>query len=384
MNNQYWLKKKLHITLLLILISNTILAQYNFKLSGTFTDVKNGTLICEYIIRGQKQKIITEEAPIKDGKFILFAKLENACAATLQVKDRQFYTLSTIFVPNEEAIVYGPISEDYKLTWTGTTFYKQYGKAKDFIRVYENEFSQADQLMYKGIKAGGNVNKLRKQNMEARREINYAKGLAAVKYIREHINEEGTLGIIASANIDSIPKLLSMYPKEISEGRLKKEIALGLEYYNIFVKERNAAYYTKNRIEMSRPALEFNLKGLNGNLVTLNQYKGKFLIIDFWGSWCTWCIKGFSKLKAFYAQHKDQVEIIGVACKDDEKQWRQAVIKYALPWQHVRSEDGIAEQIYKVYGYPYKVIIDKNGTVIKSFAGNDKEFYTYMDKLLKK
>ncbi len=56
MNNQYWLKKKLHITLLLILISNTILAQYNFKLSGTFTDVKNGTLICEYIIRGQKQK----------------------------------------------------------------------------------------------------------------------------------------------------------------------------------------------------------------------------------------------------------------------------------------------------------------------------------------
>lgn len=259
MNNQYWLKKKLHITLLLILISNTILAQYNFKLSGTFTDVKNGTLICEYIIRGQKQKIITEEAPIKDGKFILFAKLENACAATLQVKDRQFYTLSTIFVPNEEAIVYGPISEDYKLTWTGTTFYKQYGKAKDFIRVYENEFSQADQLMYKGIKAGGNVNKLRKQNMEARREINYAKGLAAVKYIREHINEEGTLGIMASANIDSIPKLLSMYPKEISEGRLKKEIALGLEYYNIFVKERNAAYYTKNRIEMSRPALEFNL-----------------------------------------------------------------------------------------------------------------------------
>lgn len=73
-----------------------------------------------------------------------------------------------------------------------------------------------------------------------------------------------------------------------------------------------------------------------------------------------------------------------MACKDDDKQWRQAIIKYALPWQHVRSEDGIAEQIYKVYGYPYKVIIDKNGTVIKSFAGNDKEFYTYMDRLLKK
>ena len=78
------------------------------------------------------------------------------------------------------------------------------------------------------------------------------------------------------------------------------------------------------------------------------------------------------------------MEIIGVACKDNDNQWRQSIQKYRLPWQHVRSEDGIAEQIYKVYGYPYKVVIDRKGTVLKAFAGNDAEFFSYMEKLLKK
>lgn len=386
MNNKTTIKKILYIPLftLLLFISNTIQAQHNFKLSGTFTDVKNGTLIYEYIVRGKEQEVVTKETPIREGKFTLFAQLDEACAATLQIKDRHLSILSTLFVPNEEAVVHGAISKDYSLTWNGTTFYQQYGKAKTFMKEYEEEFAQADRTMYKGIKAGGDANKLRRKNIEARREINYARGIAAVKYIREHINEEGTLGIIASANVDSIPKLLAMYPKEVREGRLKKEIALGMEYYNVFVKERDAAYYAKNRIEMRRPALEFNLKGLDGNLVTLNQYKGKFLIIDFWGSWCTWCIKGLPKLKTWYEQHKEQVEIIGVACKDNDNQWRQSIQKYRLPWQHVRSEDGIAEQIYKVYGYPYKVVIDRKGTVLKVFAGNDAEFFSYMEKLLKK
>ena len=90
MNNKTTIKKILYIPLftLLLFISNTIQAQHNFKLSGTFTDVKNGTLIYEYIVRGKEQEVVTKETPIKEGKFTLFAQLDEACAATLQIKDR--------------------------------------------------------------------------------------------------------------------------------------------------------------------------------------------------------------------------------------------------------------------------------------------------------
>ena len=166
MNNKTTIKKILYIPLftLLLFISNTIQAQHNFKLSGTFTDVKNGTLIYEYIVRGKEQEVVTKETPIKEGKFTLFAQLDEACAATLQIKDRHLSILSTLFVPNEEAVVHGAISKDYSLTWNGTTFYQQYGKAKTFMKEYEEEFAQADRTMYKDTVLISNKKELRKIN----------------------------------------------------------------------------------------------------------------------------------------------------------------------------------------------------------------------------
>ena len=67
---------------------------------------------------------------------------------------------------------------------------------------------------------------------------------------------------------------------------------------------------------------------------------------------------------------------------DTAEKWAAAVKKHNVPWLHVRSEDGIAEQKFRVQDYPYKVLISPEGTVLNAYLGETEEFYQYLDSTL--
>lgn len=121
---------------------------------------------------------------------------------------------------------------------------------------------------------------------------------------------------------------------------------------------------------------------INGKPFSLSSLRGKYVVFDFWGSWCGWCIKGFPKMKEYYGKYRDCLEIVGVDCLDEEADWRKIVKANALPWQHIRSTDGSIETQFKVRGYPHKVIIDPQGKIVKTFTGETEDFYSFIDKLM--
>lgn len=134
-------------------------------------------------------------------------------------------------------------------------------------------------------------------------------------------------------------------------------------------------------------APDFELPDLQGNPLKLSSLRGKYVVIDFWGSWCIWCIRGFPKMKEAYTKHKDKMEILGVDCNDRESKWKAAVEEYALPWLQVRCPNEklkvLATQ-YNVEGFPTKVIIDPRGKLVKVFIGEDPNFYPFLDSLFSK
>ena len=133
-------------------------------------------------------------------------------------------------------------------------------------------------------------------------------------------------------------------------------------------------------------APEIELPDLQGNPLKLSSLRGKYVVLDFWGSWCVWCIRGIPAMKEAYAKHKDKMEILGIDCRDTEKKWRDAVEKYELPWLHVRCNDEqlpILGQQYNLEGFPTKVVIDPEGKIAKVVVGEDPAFYTYLDELFK-
>ena len=90
------------------------------------------------------------------------------------------------------------------------------------------------------------------------------------------------------------------------------------------------------KIKEGLPAPDFTLNDLNGQPLSLSSLRGKYVVLDFWGSWCGWCIKGIPDMKKYYEKYKGKLEILGIDCRDTEEKWKAAVEKHELPWLPLR------------------------------------------------
>lgn len=133
-----------------------------------------------------------------------------------------------------------------------------------------------------------------------------------------------------------------------------------------------------------QPAPDFKLEDINGNQLSLSDLRGKWVILDFWGSWCPWCIKGFPALKEAYKEYAGKVEVVGIDCGDTKDVWKDAVAKYELPWLQVYNprESDLTEK-YGIQGFPTKFIIDPQGNIANCTVGEDPAFFDALKALVK-
>ncbi|MBS1681044.1 MAG: TlpA family protein disulfide reductase [Bacteroidetes bacterium] len=99
--------------------------------------------------------------------------------------------------------------------------------------------------------------------------------------------------------------------------------------------------------------------------ISLSQYAGKFLLLNFWGSWCAPCRHEFPQLKSVYNQlDKTKIDFVGVAV-DDFEALEKYLSKEPLPWkQALVSEDSPIVKDYSIASYPTTILIEPNGKVI--------------------
>ena len=153
--------------------------------------------------------------------------------------------------------------------------------------------------------------------------------------------------------------------------------------------DNSSAQNTAQTVEQTVPtksvdvdAPDFTLTDINGKPLTLSSLRGKYVVLDFWGSWCGWCIKGIPQMKEYYKKYAGKFEILGIDCNDSEEAWRAAVDEYELPWLHVYCSDEKVLKDYDIQGFPTKVIITPEGKIEQMIIGEDPEFYAILDKLL--
>ena len=150
------------------------------------------------------------------------------------------------------------------------------------------------------------------------------------------------------------------------------------------VKKIKARKEAEAKIKEGLPAPDFTLNDLNGQPLALSSLRGKYVVLDFWGSWCGWCIKGIPDMKKYYEKYKGKLEILGIDCRDTEEKWKAAVEKHELPWLHVRNAgDPDVSILYAIQGYPTKIVVDPEGKIAKVVVGEDPAFYEYLDELFK-
>ena len=361
--------KKIYIIVILTVVSLTTFAKDNFKMTGRIDGAGNDTLCIEYVILQPEKQVITHKVAVKNGEFSFSAKLREAYYGTMFLKSNPQEILYTYFVPDEEAVFYGRLNS-VEEHWSGSTFYQQYELVQNVQRPFNIEFAAArtEPDSIRGIKNN---------------DINSRAKPLYMKYIKEHPNEDATVALLIHVNYDQVLTAIDKLTQEVRNGRMKSEIDSYEKIFTQVMKGVAARKAVKNdTITIGGQVPELGLKDLNGNVLELKSLRGKYVVLDFWGSWCTWCIKGFPKLKEYYKKYKDRLEIVGIDCNDTAEKWAAAVKKHNVPWLHVRSEDGITEQRFRVQGYPYKVLISPEGIVLKTYLGETEEFYQYLDATL--
>lgn len=143
---------------------------------------------------------------------------------------------------------------------------------------------------------------------------------------------------------------------------------------------------TKEMLNNHVEAPDFTLKDIDGKDFRLSSLRGKYVVLDFWGSWCVWCIKGMPALKAAYEKYNGKLEVVGVDCNETEQAWRAGVEKYKLPWINVYNPGGRDSELlakYNVQGFPTKVLIDPEGHIVDVCVGEDPTFYDRLAEYLK-
>ncbi|MFT4032588.1 MAG: TlpA disulfide reductase family protein, partial [Siphonobacter sp.] len=132
-----------------------------------------------------------------------------------------------------------------------------------------------------------------------------------------------------------------------------------------------------NKPQISKKIKNFNLPDSLGNLYSLDLVSNKYVLIDFWGHWCSPCIKAFPYLKKIQAQYPNQLQIIGIGAehKIDRKKWLNAIRKANANWIQLcefTGDSGGILDLYNIKEFSTYFLIDKQGILLERDLTIDK------------
>ena len=287
--------------------------------------------------------------------------------------------LSIYGVPGETCMLSG--SWD-KYSYDGSAFYKELGEIDNALENSPERqrlvalSAKCEEMAKSGVARDSIVSYF--ETNSAADQKAYAQRM--MDFVKERPGSEAVATLLPALEPDQALKAYELLADGVKTGRMKSLIEPFVDQARAEVKRREA----EKNVAPGKPAPDFTLNDINGKPLSLSDLRGKYVVLDFWGSWCGWCIKGFPQMKEYYAKYSSKMEILGIDCNDTDQKWKDAVAKYELPWKHVyHPKGGNVTSTYAVRGYPTKIVVDPEGKIAKVIVGEDPAFYTYLDTLLK-
>ena len=199
-------------------------------------------------------------------------------------------------------------------------------------------------------------------------------------YLKQFINTNGNATVCALA--------LSWSSRSFTKADFEASLNdLGKKYPNNAVLQGLKVNYEQQLAQMAdkketswvgKQAPDLALPDANGHPIPLTSYKGKFLLVDFWASWCGPCRAENPNVVKAYSEFKNKnFAILGVSLDKDKDAWQQAIQADKLDWTHVsdlKYWNSKAVEVFKFEGIPFNVLIDPQGKIIgESLRGEELE-----------
>lgn len=285
---------------------------------------------------------------------------------------------TAVAVPGEKAVLTGDLNTSYY--FSGSKFYQQYNEANRAYDAATKPLNDLEAVLDKRMEGGEAQEKLSKEFQEKAPALQKQATQDMLNFIAKHPDSEGAAAFIPRIDgVDNMKKAAASLSATIRNGRMH-------HFYQNIIDQAEAQEKAEKEAETKQApgvtAPDFTLNDLNGKPLSLSNFKGKYVLLDFWGTWCIWCVRGIPKMKEYYNKYKGKFEILSIDCNESEDKWKAGVKKYELPWKHVyQPKTGAVQttELYGIQGFPTKILVGPNGKIVKTVVGEDPAFYTFLD-----
>ncbi|WP_363439641.1 TlpA disulfide reductase family protein [Chitinophaga ginsengisegetis] len=310
----------------------------------------------------------TDTVPVKDGRFTWTGNITEPQKIYIGTSTRYL----ELFMENAAIQVNGNMDSTDQIKITGSATQDAYEAFKKSIT---DITSQEDTLYskYDEVKDNNTAKAALEATLESLR--NQRRGRTKA-YIKAHPESALSVSMVADmavmgeyAPVDSMFRTLTPAAQQTATGiRLAKRLA---------VLKKSA---------IGQPMIDFTQGDVDGKPIHLSDFKGKYVLLDFWASWCGPCRAENPNVLKAYNKFKDKnFTVLGVSLDDKADKWKEAIKQDGMPWMQVSDLKGFRNEVAQEYGIqaiPSSFLIDPQGIIIaKELRGT--ALHTKLAEILK-
>ena len=341
-----------------------------FTINGEIKNVSDQPIYLEELFFSEKNPEVLDSAALKNGKFTLSAlALEEGLYRIRTEKE----TNNFLFINDKADIGFTADIKNPELS--GPVFNSDANSSLKKIILYSDSLQKLIGVNYTTLAQlkKANTSESDSNFMMLTAQFNNLKE-SLTKYCFQYADSARSpmvslfAATIAPVELDKFELPLSNLIKRFPKHN-------GIAGALIFIKEKMAKQngLTNTPVEktgIGSMAPEITMNDVNDKPFSLSQLRGKYVLVDFWASWCGPCRGENPNVVEAYNQFKNKnFTILGVSLDDDKAEWIKAIAADKLTWHHIsdlKKWNSAAVGLYGIDGIPYNVLIDPQGKIIAS------------------